>query len=185
VDDSSLKHFTPPNVSEEPRSRRAAFSWVNNFLLYHRLYEAHFLPAHLTVALISAVVYGAVVPPSATHPILLWSFGFCGTLRFIGFCATAFFVYLYETYHNICVRNREDEMKRVNLYNNMGADSFAYRNWKQNWSDYVVLPINGTLYGSIPAVVAQFSHMWTVHLTYTVSAKPQLKKVAEKLASLA
>lgn len=149
------------------------------------MYEAHFLPSHLTVALISAIIYTAIVQPTVTNPILLWSFGFCGTLRFIGFCATAFFIYLYERYHNVCVRSREDEMRRAGLYETMGAEGFAYRSWKKNWTDYVVLPINGTLYGSVPAVVAQFSHLFTSELTYTVSAKPQLKRMADKLASLA
>ena len=185
VKDSNLTHFTPPNVDEVAfQPRRKSFSYLKHFLLYHRMYEAHFLPTHLTIALASGIIYGAFVPAAVTNPILLWSLSFCGTLRLVGLAATVFFIYMYETYHSMCVRMREDEMKRVGLYDEM-SDGFAYRSWKVNWTDYVALPINGTLYGSMPALVAQICHLWTDRLTYRVSAKPQLKRVAERIAALA
>ena len=110
------------------------------------MYEAHFLPSHLTVALLAEVIYGAVVGANrstSTHPFLLWSFSFCGTLRLIGFVATGIFMYLYEAYHLACVRAREDEMKRVGLYDNM-QENFSYRSFRKNWFDYCALPVNGT-----------------------------------------
>lgn len=115
---------------------------------------------------------------------MLWSFGFCATLRIVGFLATDAFLLFYEVYHRLCVKEREAEMKRAGLWEDM-QDGFAHRSWKQNWTDYVALPVNGTLYGTAPAVAANFAHFWTDRLTYTVSAKPQLKRLAEKIIQLA
>ena len=162
---------------------RARFSIINLIFLYHRLYEAHFLPAHLTVALLAEVLYGSIIGPSAasnTNPLLLWSFSFCGTLRIVGFIGTNIFMYLYESYHLACVRSREDEMKQAGLWENMQG-SFTYRTWRKNWSDYVALPVNGALYGTLPAVVAEFCHFYTNRLVYHVSAKPKLLKIVERV----
>lgn len=186
VNDSNLTHFTPPNMYESTLDPgRERFSVVNLFVLYHRLYEAHFLPAHLTSALLAEVLYGAILGPAivSTHPLLLWSFSFCGTLRLIGFLGTAVFMYFYESYHLVCVRNREDEMKRAGLWESMQGN-FTYRSWKKNWFDYVALPVNGTLYGTLPAVVAEFSHFFTDRLVYHVSAKPKLLKIVERVEKI-
>ena len=149
-------------------------------MLYHRLYEAHFLPTHLSIALLSAVIYTAFVPAVVTHPALLAVFSFCGTLRFIGMFLTGCYLYLYESYHQVCIRYREDEMKRAGLYDDMAAqDSFTHRHWKTNWSDYCCLPITGLLFATIPAVVVSIKHFYTDKMVYTVSAKPQ--KIADTL----
>ena len=185
VNDSNLTHFTPPNLYEtDNRPSRAKFNKVNLFLVYHRLFEAHFLPLHLTIALLSGVIYGAVVSPLMTNSLLLWSLGFCGTLRFIGFCGTCVFLYLYESYHGVCVKNREDEMKRAGLWEDM-QDGFAHRSWKKNFTDYCAIPVNGVLFAAAPALVAEICHFWTDQLVYHVSAKPQLKKAVERLTNLA
>jgi hypothetical protein len=132
--------------------------------------------------LVSAVIYTSFVAPSVTNPIMLWSLSFCGTLRLIGFACTAVFLYFYEGYHATCVKSREEEMKQAGLWEDM-QNGFAHRHWKVNWTDYVALPVNGTLYGAAPAIVANICQFRTDRLTYTVSAKPQLKKVAERIAS--
>ena len=181
VNDSNLHHFTPPNTHESALDpSQARFSVLNLIALYHRLYEAHFLPAHVTAALLAEVIYTAKFGPSEIHPMLLWAFSFCGTLRLIGFLATAVFMYFYESYHLTCVRNREAEMKQAGLYDDM-LGSFSYRSLRKNWFDYVALPVNGTLYGTAPAIVAEFSHFFTDRLVYQVSAKPQLKKLVDRV----
>jgi len=173
IHDSNLTHFLPPNTSDPEAHASAAFRRGNLVLLFHRLYEAHFLPAHLTVALFSAVIYSALIPPAATHPLLQWSFGFCGTLRFIGLLLTCCYLGLYESYHRICVRYREDDMKRAGLYLDMLAGAgFAHRCWRRNWIDYTCLPLTGMLFGTIPALVAYANHFFTDQLLYQVSAKP-------------
>ena len=192
----------PPTPTPHPAERLplepARFSIPNLLLLYSRLYEAHFLPAHLTVALISAVIYTSVQAPPAhaspadyptpAYPLLLWSFSFTGTLRLLGFLGTACFIRLYERYHAACVRAREDEMRAAGLWADM---AFAHRSLRENWTDYVALPVNGVLFGTAPAVIAGMCHLWTDRLVYTVSAKPLkklasgMKGVAERVAQLA
>lgn len=184
VKDSNLTHFTPPNLYEDSRGPRPSFGRLNLIILFHRLFEAHFLPTHLTIALLSAIIYSACVPADATNPYLQWSFGFNGTLRLIGLILTVCYVYLYEGYHRICVRTREDEMKRVGLWERM-PDGFSHRSWRRNLIDYSLMPVTGALFGTIPAMVAEICHFWTDRLVYTVSAKPLLKKVVEKGIALA
>ena len=182
VNDSNLNHFTPPNIYEHvDRPQRSSFSKMGLIILFHRLYEAHFLPSHLTVALLSAVIYTAYVPPVITHPLLLWSFGFNGTLRLIGFILFSCYLYLYESYHQLCVVAREDEMKRAGLWERMQG-GFSYRSWRNNFMDYCLMPLTGTMFGTIPAVMAEISHFWTDQLVYTVSAKPQLKRELDRVA---
>lgn len=172
VNESSLNHFTPPNLSSE-HSSTASFNKYSLLVTFHRLYEAHFLPSHLTVALFSGIIYAAFVPGPVTNPYLAWSLGFNGALRFIGLTLVNLYLYFYESYHLLAVSNREAEMRRVGLYERM-EDQFAYRSFKKNWMDYTCMPINGTIFGTIPAVVAEICHLWTDRLVYTVSLKPQI-----------
>ncbi|MCJ1389691.1 hypothetical protein MMC18_002548 [Xylographa bjoerkii] len=184
VNDSNLTHFTPPNIYEDINQPRTSFSKINLIILFHRLFEAHFLPSHLTIALVSAVLYSTLVPPILTHRWLLWSFGFNATMRLIGFCLFSFYLFLYESYHQLCVRTREDEMKRAGLWDRMQG-GFTHRTWKRNFIDYCLMPVTGTMFGTIPAVMAEISHFWTDQLVYTVSAKPQLNREIEKVVEMA
>ncbi|KAH8832993.1 glycosyl transferase family group 2-domain-containing protein [Flagelloscypha sp. PMI_526] len=162
-------------------ARRTGLPWVRTFLVYHRLYEAHFLPSHITIALVSAIIFTSNVSPEHTNPLLLWSLDVCGYLRLVGFLATALYIALYERYHAVAVNMREEEMQSAGLWTDM-QDGFAKRQWVTNWTDYIVLPVNGTLYGTVPALIAQMSHLWTTRLTYTVSAKPPVMSAEDRIA---
>lgn len=85
------------------------------------------------------------------------------------------YMILYESFHAVAVRSREDEMKRAGLYEDMQGE-FSHRHWRRNWIDYTCLPLTGTLYGTIPGVMAELSHLFTDRLVYTVSAKPLLQR---------
>ena len=183
INSSNLTHFTPPNLSSSSH-HRTSFSKTRLVILFHRLYEAHFLPGHLTIALVSALIYTAYIPATQIHPLLLWSFGFNGTLRLLGFLLFSFYLYLYESYHALCVKSREDAMKKARLYERMQA-GFSRRTWKRNFVDYCLLPVTGTMFGTVPAFMAEMSHFWTDRLVYTVSAKPQSRREAEKVIELA
>ncbi len=153
-------------------------------ILMHRLYEAHFLPLHLTIALVSSVIYSFYVPPVVTPPLLLWLFQTTDTLRVIGIVLMFVFCFNYEKYHRTCVTGREEDMQRAGLWDDMQG-SFAHRTLKKNFIDYFVFPIAGTLFGSIPGAVAEVSHFWTNKLVYTVSLKPQLRsRESEKSVEL-
>jgi len=54
---------------------------LRHVLLLHLLFEAHFLPCHLTILLLFSSIYTVVTPTSAIHPSLAWTFWFtasCG-----------------------------------------------------------------------------------------------------------
>ena len=142
-------------------------------MLFHRLFEAHFLPTHLTILLLSSALFSLTTPVPHMHPTLLWAFDFTGTLRFLGFLCMMLFFRLYESYHDTCLRAREAEMRRAGLYDQMQG-GFTHRHWRWNLLDYFIFPVAGTVFGSIPAIVAEMSHFYTVRLTYRVSKKPQL-----------
>lgn len=59
-------------------------------------------------------------------------------------------------------------MKVAGLWTQEG---FSKRSWRDNWCDYLVVPVVATLFGSAPALQAQFSHFWTLELGYVVSGK--------------
>lgn len=146
---------------------------VNLLVLFHRLFEAHFLPTHLTILLASSTLYTLTTPATQIHPTLLWAFDFTSTLRFLGIICMMTFFRLYESYHHTCVSAREAEMRRAGLYEQMQG-GFTHRHWRWNILDYVIFPFAGTFFGSIPAIVAEMSHFYTDRLTYRVSKKPQL-----------
>jgi hypothetical protein len=168
---------TAPSVTSTNQShahnQAPTYDTLNLLILFHRLFEAHFLPTHLTILLVSTTIYSALTPASQIHPTLLWAFDFSGTLRFLGFVCMMVFFRLYETYHHTCVTAREAEMRRAGLYDQMQG-GFTHRHWRSNFVDYFVFPVAGTIFGSIPAVVAEISHFYTDRLTYRVSKKPQL-----------
>ena len=45
---------------------------------------------------------------------------------------------------------------------------------------WLVFPVIGALYGTLPSLVVQFRHLFTVELTYVVSAKPAMKARLEE-----
>jgi hypothetical protein len=51
-------------------------------------------------------------------------------------------------------------------------NSFSQRSIWKNKLDYILIPVAAPIFGSIPAIQAQFSHFWTLDLVYTVSLKP-------------
>jgi hypothetical protein len=103
-------------------------------------------------------------------------------LRAAGFaCMTMYFVIFYESYHRVCIEARAREMKKAGLYEEL-AEEFSYRKRFSlvTMMDYVLFPVAGTAFGSVPLLQAIVSHFWTEKLVYLVSAKP-VKSVAKAL----
>lgn len=142
--------------------------WEKIFYMMHRLFEAHFLPIHMMVLVFTSAILVWVIDgkqdPHHLGPIL----SACNVLRTVGFMFMAIYIWLYESYHRICVKSRETEMRNAGLDQGM---CFSHRTLRQNCFDYFLVPIVAPLFGSIPCVQAEVSHLWTVHLTYTVSKK--------------
>ncbi|KAI9873753.1 MAG: hypothetical protein M1830_010630 [Pleopsidium flavum] len=173
---SDMTYPSSTPLSKAAHTANVQYDSLNLFILFHRLFEAHFLPTHLTILLLSSAIYSLFTPVALIAPTLLWAFDFTSTLRLLGFLCMMFFFWLYESYHYTCVQAREDEMRRAGLYEQMQG-GFTYRHWRWNMLDYFIFPVSGTVFGSIPAIVAEMCHFYTSRLTYRVSKKPQLLRV--------
>ncbi|KAM4059661.1 glycosyl transferase family group 2 domain-containing protein [Hirsutella rhossiliensis] len=142
--------------------------WEHIFYLFHRLFEAHFLPVHMTILVLASALYVWVTDGTDDPNNLGWIFTLCNILRTLGFMEVACYLFLYESFHRICVKTREREMTKAGLADGM---CFSHRSIKKNLLDYVLVPLVAPLYGAIPCAQAEISHFWTVDLVYTVSKK--------------
>lgn len=145
--------------------------WTNTILLFHRIFEAHFLPAHLAVLIVGGSIYAALTPYS--HIPILIQQALDATAYICMICLFNFtiFLFLYERYPYLCLKAREEEMIRAGLADRM-YDSFSYRSAWKNWLGCFAFPFTGVLFGSIPALVALVCHFRTLSLVYKVSKKP-------------
>ncbi|KAK6536942.1 hypothetical protein TWF281_001149 [Arthrobotrys megalospora] len=154
---------------------------LRNIDLLTRIFEAHFLPAHLFVVLITSSIYLAINPATAVSRWVQLSMDVMAYLRTFGFLTMLFyFFFCYERYHKICVDVRTAELKRSGLYRDF-EDQISRRNPRTplTWLDYVIFPVAGLIYGGLPLLHAAFSHFWSVDLNYKVSAKPKRELVEE------
>ncbi|KAK3397953.1 glycosyl transferase family group 2-domain-containing protein [Sordaria brevicollis] len=142
--------------------------YLRIFVLFHRLFEAHFLPVQMTILVIGSTLYLWLVDGAADAPGTGWIFGVCNVLRTVGFIEVGLYLFLYEKFHKICVETREKEMSDAGLTKGM---HFSHRATKKNWIDYIMVPLVATVYGSIPCAHALIWHFWTLDLVYTVSKK--------------
>lgn len=170
--DHKLAFLPPLNTEFKTKKRTTHF-----FLVYHRLFEAHFLPTHLTLLLLSSAIYSFLTPPVITPFLLSFAFDLTAYIRALSFCTMLVFLALYERYHDAALSAREAEMRRAGLYDEEGFSIRAPGTWREwwtsrYWADYVAFPVAGMVFGSIPAMCAQWGHFWTDHLIYQVSAKP-------------
>ncbi|KAF8850222.1 hypothetical protein BDZ45DRAFT_751934 [Acephala macrosclerotiorum] len=146
--------------------------WGSAFVLLHRMYEAHFLPIHITLLILGSGLYTLFTPSSQIPRLLLQTLDITGYMRILSALNFIYFFFLYESYHHICVKGREKEMLRAGLADRM-VDSFSYRNWRKTGLDFCLFPVAGIVFGTVPAAVALVCQFWTLSLVYKVSAKPQ------------
>ncbi|KAH8683206.1 glycosyl transferase family group 2-domain-containing protein [Tricladium varicosporioides] len=145
-------------------------NWGKTLILLHRMYEAHFLPVHITLLIIGGAFYTLLTPAHLTHPLLLQTLNLTAYMRIGSFLGFATFFYLYEAYHRVCVSAREEEMIKVGLAGKMEG-AFSHRT-RKNAADICLFPVVGILFGSLPTTVALVCHLWTLKLVYKVSKKP-------------
>lgn len=136
------------------------------------MYEAHFLPIHMTFLIIFSGLYTLFTPTPLIPRLLLQTLDITSYMRIISAVNFIYFFWLYETYHHICVKGREEEMLRAGLADQM-VDSFSYRSWRTTGADFCIFPLAGVIFGTIPAAVALTCQFWTLNLVYKVSRKPQ------------
>ncbi|KAI1390171.1 glycosyl transferase family group 2-domain-containing protein [Hypoxylon trugodes] len=138
--------------------------WQRIIILFHRIFEAHFLPLQTTILIIASTLYVWVTDGSSDPHELSWVFTVCNVLRTAGFMEVALMLFLYEQFHKICVTTREKEMNEAGLAKGM---CFSHREVKKNYIDYVMAPLVAPLYGAIPTAQAQLMHFFTLDLVYT------------------
>jgi len=150
-------------------------SLMSMSMLVHRLFEAHFLTVHLFILLLSGGIYQLFVSPKDTPPLILTSLNLAGNLRAGAFVLMLCGFFAYESYHNVCVRAREDEMRRAQLYQRMRGDisKFGKRGFT-HWIQYIMFPISGIIFVTVPSILAQLAHFRTDKLEYEVSLKPSV-----------
>ena len=136
------------------------------------MFEAHFLPIHITFHIIGSGIYTLFTPSTQIPSLLLYALDLTGYLRAVSFVIFLYFFYLYEIFHSTCVSSRETEMVQAGLADRL-IDGFSYRNWRKNGIDFILFPVAGTLFVSLPATVALIWQLWTLNLVYKVSKKPQ------------
>ena len=147
---------------------------TNVCVLFHRLFEAHFLPIHLALILTVTTIYeniwGSLMPKELALALKI-----CGFFRFIGWSLVVIFFYRYEAYHRLCVEIRRDEMQKASLHEGAAAnDGFCTRVFL--WFGLFeagIFPLGGFIFGAIPAAQAVLCQIFTERLTYHVSLKPQ------------
>ncbi|KAK3066523.1 hypothetical protein LTR53_017090 [Teratosphaeriaceae sp. CCFEE 6253] len=158
-----------------PAPLKPIHKW-NLCTLYLRLFEAHFLPIHLSVILTTSSLFTYLTPAFLIPEALHLALAFAGWCRLGGWLLMLAFFWRYEQYHRLCVALRREEMRDAGLLEGILAhDGFS-------WSTFAVacaweaalFPLGGLLFGAVPALHAVLSHVFTERLTYVVSLKPQL-----------
>lgn len=143
-------------------------------ILFHRLFEAHFLPIHLALILTTATAYdkfwGSLVPRE-----LQWALDFSAYCRFIGWSLMCVYFYRYAKYHHLCVTIRKEEMRKAGLLEEVTEhNGFSPKVFMVfGILEAGMFPIGGFIFGAIPACQAVLSHVFTERLVYHVSLKPQ------------
>ncbi|KAK3986693.1 glycosyl transferase family group 2-domain-containing protein [Cladorrhinum sp. PSN332] len=142
-------------------------------VLFHRLFEAHFLPVQMTIMVVATTLFAWVTDGVEDVHEVAWIMRICNILRTVGFMEVALYLGLYEAFHRVCVDSREKEMSDAGLTKGM---HFSRRSIKNNIIDYVMVPLVAPIFGSIPCAQAQICHFWTLDLVYTVSKKATRKR---------
>ena len=139
------------------------------------MFEAHFLPTHITLILLLTTIYTCLTPTTQIPILFQQSLLISDRLRLCSLIAFITFFFLYERFHHTCVEARKHEMIAAGLAGKMEGGFSRRLNWKKNVVDYATFPIAGMIFGSFPSVIAQLSHFWTLSLVYKVSRKPERK----------
>jgi hypothetical protein len=148
--------------------------WINIFFLFHRLFEAHFMPAHISIIVLTTSFYRYLsgFTNTASSNTIDLIFSTTDILSLLGFLSILFFFYSYQKYHTLSLQIRKREMVTAGLADDMEkGDGFSERSWG-NALDCVWIPFVAPLYGSLPAIQAQLGHFWTREFVYVVSNKP-------------
>ena len=150
----------------------------NVFTVFYRLFEAHFLPTHLAIILTTSSIYTTIYPSFLLPTVLKATLDICSAARVVSYLLMICVFHRYEQYHRLCVGLRKEEMRAAGLLEEMVEnDNFSPNVFQMGGMfEAALFPIGGFLFGSIPALQAMLTHLFTERLTYVVSLKPQLRR---------
>jgi hypothetical protein len=72
--------------------------WMKPVLLFHRMFEAHFLPAHLILLIVGGGLFAALTPSHHIPTLLQQVFDLTAYIRMICLFNFTIFLFLYESY---------------------------------------------------------------------------------------
>ena len=142
-------------------------------MLYLRLFEAHCVPLQLLLSIAASAIYQLFIPSVITPMPILWALRLCNVLKLLSFGILMCYFALYRRYHALCLGIRIEDRKAAGLP--LDERGLNRVNGLRYWLECLVFPVAGALFGSLPALVAQMSHLFTDRLQYTVSLKPVLE----------
>lgn len=174
----ALRNSMPFSYIKSKRTQLWTFPNVLQPLaLAHLLWEAHFLPCHLTVLLIFSVIYTSFVPLETLHPTLLWAFSLANLIRTLSFIGMNINLAIYDQWHQTWLYARRHDMMEANLKD----CGFSSRSWWHvaQLKERICFPVSGIIFGAVAMGHAVFSHFWTDRLVYRVSKKPTFADPAQ------
>ncbi|EMC95883.1 hypothetical protein BAUCODRAFT_148743 [Baudoinia panamericana UAMH 10762] len=171
--------FHESQLQKQPKTRPVRprpIHKMNVYTIGHRLFEAHFLPTHLVVILTTSSIFTLLTPDFLMPRILRIALDFSGWCRLAGWLLMLVFFFRYESYHQLCVKLRKDEMRKAGMLDEMVEhDGFSNKVFQvAGVFETGLFPIGGFIFGAIPAMQAVLSHIFTDRITYVVSLKPQI-----------
>ncbi|KAL4882192.1 glycosyl transferase family group 2-domain-containing protein [Aspergillus karnatakaensis] len=159
--------------SLQPANWRSFLYRPRHLALLHLLWEAHFLPCHLTILLVYSMVYAHLAGSTRTplHPLISLTLDITSYLRLSSFIAMNVCISIYNTWYGVCLQTRKKDMREAGITDT----GFSTRTWwhSQFLVERVVFPIAGTVFGAVPTLQAVFMHFATERLVYRVSGKPR------------
>ncbi|KAL5340616.1 glycosyl transferase family group 2-domain-containing protein [Aspergillus crustosus] len=171
--------------SFRPWKWRSFLCRPRHLALIHLLWEAHFLPCHLTILLIYSMAYSHLASFTKTplHPYISLTLNITAYLRAASFLSMNICISIYNRWYGICLISRKRDMHQAGIMDT-GLSTRVW--WKpQILLERVMFPIAGTVFGAVPTMQAVFMHFVTERLVYRVSGKPRFGAGGGHTGSLA
>jgi hypothetical protein len=70
--------------------------WQRIVILFHRLFEAHFLPVQMTILVVASTLYMWAADGTSDVHGVAWIYTVCNVLRTLGFMEVALYLFIYE-----------------------------------------------------------------------------------------
>ena len=164
--------LVPDSVNKEDISK---FMLLLPTVMY-RLFEAHTMMSQVIIM----NLLSAILNRWSDSPYVAFTAWVGVRAGFIGVSMTIFSFYFYEKYHQWASVDRWNLSMNEELIpgSGQGVQRLGKRSVlksPRNWYtvlDYLLLPVSGLFYLALPQFHAHFLHLFSVHLDYTVAAKP-------------